>query len=406
MVSLSNHEASEPVLRPANMGNELVLDKPQIAADARPWRDPEAKPFVKIRDVTKKFGEVVAVSNVSLDIFEGELFCLLGGSGSGKSTLLRMLAGFENPTGGTIAIDGQDMADVPPYRRPVNMMFQSYALFPHMTVWNNIAYGLKRDHLPKADIEARVAELLKLVKLEGYDARKPHQLSGGQRQRVALARSLAKRPKLLLLDEPLGALDRKLREETQFELVKIQETTGVTFIVVTHDQEEAMSLSTRIGVMNQGEIAMIGEPADIYEFPNSRYVAGFIGSVNMFEGVVTEDEDSHVRIHSQEAGCDIHVSHGVDCAPDQVLWWAVRPEKITLTRDEPPAEYDGANVTNGVVEDVIYLGDMTVFQVVLESGKRIRVTKANSLRGDPDAISWDEPVWASWSGNAGSVLTS
>jgi len=383
-----------------------VLDKPEIAADTRPWRDPNAKPFVKIRDVTKKFGDVAAVSNVSLDIFKGELFCLLGGSGSGKSTLLRMLAGFEDLTAGSIEIDGQDMAGVPPYQRPVNMMFQSYALFPHMTVWNNIAYGLKRDHLPKSEIDARVAELLKLVKLEGYEARKPNQLSGGQRQRVALARSLAKRPKLLLLDEPLGALDKKLREETQYELVKIQETTGVTFIVVTHDQEEAMSLSTRIGVMNQGEIAMIGEPHDIYEFPNSRFVAGFIGSVNMFEGVVTEDEDDHVRIRSQEAGCDIYVSHGVDCAPDQILWWAVRPEKILLTRERPEPDFPDANITHGMVEDVVYLGDMSVFQVLLESGKRLRVTKANSLRGDPDAITWDEQVWASWSGNAGSVLTS
>ena len=383
-----------------------MLDKPEIAADTRPWRDPEAEPFVKIRGVTKKFGDVAAVSNVSLDIFKGELFCLLGGSGSGKSTLLRMLAGFEQPTEGSITIDGQDMAGVPPYRRPINMMFQSYALFPHMTVWNNIAYGLKRDHLGKAEIEVRVAELLKLVKLEGYENRKPSQLSGGQRQRVALARSLARRPKLLLLDEPLGALDKKLREETQFELVKIQETTGVTFIVVTHDQEEAMSLSTRIGVMNQGEIAMIGEPRDIYEFPNSRFVAGFIGSANMFEGIVSEDEDDHVRIRSTEAGCDIYVSHGVDCAPEQVLWWAVRPEKILLSRQKPTAEFGGANITHGVVEDVVYLGDMSVFQVALESGKKLRVTKANSLRGDPDAISWDEEVWASWSGNAGSVLTS
>src|SRR6185437_8881323 len=236
-----------------------VLDHPEIAADSRPCRDPAARPFVRIRDVSKKFGDVTAVSGVSLDIYKGELFCLLGGSGSGKSTLLRMLAGFEDLTTGTIEIDGQDMAGVPPYRRPVNMMFQSYALFPHLTVWNNIAYGLKRDPLPRAEIAARVAELLKLVKLEGYEARKPSQLSGGQRQRVALARALAKRPKLLLLDEPLGALDKKLREETQFELVKIQETLGVTFIVVTHDQEEAMSLATRIGVMNQGEIAMVGE---------------------------------------------------------------------------------------------------------------------------------------------------
>src|SRR5690606_18513336 len=250
-----------------------------------------------------------------------------GGSGSGKSTLLRMLAGFEEPTIGRIEIDGADMSGVPPYRRPVNMMFQSYALFPHMSVEKNIAYGLKRDGLAKGEIADRLEELLRLVKLEPYARRKPDQLSGGQRQRVALARALAKRPKLLLLDEPLGALDKKLREETQFELVKIQETLGVTFIVVTHDQEEAMSLATRIGVMNQGEIAMIGEPTDVYEFPNSRFVAGFIGSVNMVEGMVTEDEPDHVRIRSAELGCDIYVNHGVDCAPDQLLWWAIRPEK-------------------------------------------------------------------------------
>jgi putrescine transport system ATP-binding protein len=386
-----------------------MAKKPQIAADTRPWRDPNAKPFVRIRDVTKKFGDVLAVSDVSLDIFKGELFCLLGGSGSGKSTLLRMLAGFEEPTAGVIEIDGQDMAGVPPYRRPINMMFQSYALFPHMTVWSNIAYGLKRDHLPKAEIEARVAELLKLVKLEGYERRKPNQLSGGQRQRVALARSLAKRPKLLLLDEPLGALDKKLREETQFELVKIQETLGVTFIVVTHDQEEAMSLATRIGVMNQGEIAMVGEPTEIYEFPNSRFVANFIGSANMVEGVVTEDEPDHVRIRSAELGADIYVDHGVDCSPEQILWWAIRPEKIRLTREKPapqPGVPPDANMTKGFVEDIAYLGDMTVYQVRLDNGRYMRVTKANALRGDPDAISWDETVWASWSGSSGSVLTS
>jgi putrescine transport system ATP-binding protein len=384
------------------------VKKPQIAADTRPWRDPSAKPFVRIRDVTKKFGDVVAVSSVSLDIFKGELFCLLGGSGSGKSTLLRMLAGFEDLTAGTIEIDGQDMADVPPYKRPVNMMFQSYALFPHMTVWGNIAYGLKRDHLPRPEIDARVAELLKLVKLEGYEQRKPNQLSGGQRQRVALARALAKRPKLLLLDEPLGALDKKLREETQFELVKIQETTGVTFIVVTHDQEEAMSLATRIGVMNQGEIAMVGEPTEIYEYPNSRFVANFIGSANTYEGVVVEDEPDYVRIRSADAGTDIYVDHGVDCAPDQILWYSIRPEKIRLTREQPAVDpaLGPVNLSRGMVEDIAYLGDMTVYQVRLDNGKYMRVTKANSLRGDPDAISWDEQVWASWYGGAGSVLTS
>ena len=379
-----------------------MAKKPQIAADTRPWRDPSAKPFVRIRNVTKKFGDIAAVADVSLDIYKGELFCLLGGSGSGKSTLLRMLAGFEEPTAGRIEIDGQDMAGVPPYNRPVNMMFQSYALFPHMSVEQNVAYGLKRDGLPRAEIDARVRELLHLVKLDEYGRRKPHQLSGGQRQRVALARSLAKRPKLLLLDEPLGALDKKLREETQFELVKIQETLGVTFIVVTHDQEEAMSLATRIGVMNQGEIVMVGEPTDVYEFPNSRFVAGFIGSVNMFEGVVIEDEPDHVRIRSAEAGCDIHVGHGVDCAPDQTLWYAIRPEKITLSRERPEGD---ANITRGMVEDIAYLGDMSVFQIKLDSGRYVRVTKANSLRGDPDAIKWDEYVWCQWGDTSGSVLT-
>jgi putrescine transport system ATP-binding protein len=379
-----------------------MAKKPLPAADTRLWRDPAAKPFVRIRSVTKKFGDIAAVDDLSLDIYKGELFCLLGGSGSGKSTLLRMLAGFESPTSGTIEIDGQDMSKVAPYNRPVNMMFQSYALFPHMTVWNNIAYGLKRDNLLRSEIVGRVEELLKLVKLEAYAQRRPHQLSGGQRQRVALARALAKRPKLLLLDEPLGALDKKLREETQFELVKIQETLGVTFIVVTHDQEEAMSLATRIGVMNQGEIAMIGEPTEIYEFPNSRFVAGFIGSVNIFEGVVTEDEPDHVRIRSSEAGTDLYVGHGVECAPDQTLWFAIRPEKISLTRDRPLGD---ANIARGTVEDIGYLGDMSVFQVRLQSGKLVRVTKANSLRGDPNAITWDESVWCSWSDESGSVLT-
>ena len=381
-----------------------MAKKPQLAFETRPWRDQAAKPFVRIRNVTKKFGDVLAVSDVSLDIYKSELFCLLGGSGSGKSTLLRMLAGFEQPTSGRIEIDGQDMTDTPPYQRPVNMMFQSYALFPHMSVEQNIAYGLKRDHLPKAEIADRVAELLSLVKLQDYGRRRPHQLSGGQRQRVALARSLAKRPKLLLLDEPLGALDKKLREETQFELVKIQESLGVTFIVVTHDQEEAMTLATRIGVMNQGEIAMVGEPTDIYEFPNSRFVANFIGSANMVEGIVTEDEPDHVRIRSAELGSDIYVSHGVDCAPDQILWWAIRPEKMHLSREKPEAT-NGANVTTGVVEEIGYLGDMSVYQVVLESGKRIRVSQTNSIRGNPDAITWDEKVYVSWGGNAGSVLT-
>jgi len=380
------------------------LKKPQIAADTRPWRDPDATPFVRIRNVTKTFGDVYAVDDVSLDVYKGELFCLLGGSGSGKSTLLRMLAGFETATSGTIEIDGQSMTNVPPYDRPVNMMFQSYALFPHMTVERNIAYGLKRQGIARSEISDRVEELLKLVRLERFARRKPHQLSGGQRQRVALARSLARRPKLLLLDEPLGALDKKLREDTQYELVKIQETLGVTFIVVTHDQEEAMTLSTRIGVMNDGKIAQIGEPQEIYEFPNSRFVAGFVGSVNMFEGVVTEDADDHMRMDSSaEAGTDIYVSHGVDCAPEQTLWYAVRPEKMVLSRERPHGD---ANITRGLVEDIAYLGDMSVFRIVLDSGKRIQVTQTNLTRYDEQAISWDEHVYVSWAPDAGAVLVS
>lgn len=288
-----------------------------IVADTKPWEDPSEKPFISIRNVTKKFGAFTAVDNVSLDIYRSELFCLLGGSGCGKSTLLRMLSGFELPTSGSIIIDGQDMANTAPYDRPTNMMFQSYALFPHMNVEKNIAYGLKRDGMAKADVKNRVEEILELVQLGEFAKRKPHQLSGGQRQRVALARSLVKKPKVLLLDEPLGALDKKLREETQFELIKIQENLGVTFVVVTHDQEEAMTLSTRLGVMNAGEIVQVGEPHDVYEYPNSRFVSGFIGSVNIFEGQVLEDSENHVVIRSQDAKSDIYVSHGVSCTPHQ-----------------------------------------------------------------------------------------
>jgi putrescine transport system ATP-binding protein len=379
-----------------------VATNPTDLAD-KPWRDPNAKPFVRIKNVTKKFGDVVAVNNVSLDIFKGELFCLLGGSGSGKSTLLRMLAGFEDLTSGSIEIDGQDMAAVPPYSRPVNMMFQSYALFPHMNVAANIAYGLKREGMGRSEIDDRVAELLKMVKLENYGARKPHQLSGGQRQRVALARALAKRPKLLLLDEPLGALDKKLREETQFELVNIQDRLGITFIVVTHDQEEAMSLACRIGVMDDGYIEQVGEPREIYEYPNSRFVAGFVGSVNMFEGQVVEDEHDHVRIRSAEAGTDIYVGHGVACAPDQTLWFALRPEKIRLQREKPEGD---ANFTKGIVQDIIYFGDMSTYRIKLESGKLVLVTIPNIEREAEESITWEDRVYAVWGNTAGVVLTS
>jgi putrescine transport system ATP-binding protein len=373
------------------------------AATPRPWRDANATPFVRIKNVTKKFGSFVAVDNVSLDIYRGELFCLLGGSGCGKSTLLRMLAGFETPTSGTIEIDGQDQAGFPPYRRPTNMMFQSYALFPHMTVERNVGYGLRRDGVPRPEIARRVAEMLDMVQLGPFAGRKPHQLSGGQRQRVALARALIKRPKLLLLDEPLGALDKKLREETQFELVKIQQTVGVTFVVVTHDQEEAMTLATRIGVMTAGEIVQVGEPHDVYEYPNSRLVANFIGSVNMFEGRVIEDAEDHVRIRSEEAGCDIHVAHGVSCAPNQQLWFAIRPEKVRLGRERPDA---GANVTEGVVDEVAYLGNLSIFRVRLASGKQLRATRSNIERTDENAVRAGERVFVSWGDTAGVVVAS
>jgi putrescine transport system ATP-binding protein len=371
-------------------------------ATAKPWASGVEPPFVRIEKVTKKFGDFTAVDQVSLDIWKGELFCLLGGSGCGKSTLLRMLAGFETPTEGRISIDGQDMAGKPPYERPTNMMFQSYALFPHMTVEKNVAYGLLRDGMGREEARSRVAEMLKMVQLEGFAGRKPDQLSGGQRQRVALARSLVKRPKLLLLDEPLGALDRKLREETQFELIKIQETLGVTFIVVTHDQEEAMTLATRIGVMNAGRIVQVGEPPEIYEYPNSKFVADFIGSVNMFEGRVTEDEPDFVRLAVPELGGEIHVGHGVSCTLNQLMWYAVRPEKIRLTRERPAEMQNAFPVW---VEDVAYMGNLSIYRTMLPGGKYVHATRANLSRYEEDQITWHEDVWASWDDTAGVVLS-
>ncbi len=313
-----------------------------------------------------------------------------------------MLAGFEEPTSGSIFIDGQDMAGVPPYERPVNMMFQSYALFPHMTVQQNVEFGLHQDHVPRAEIRERVAAMLELVRMSEFAKRRPHQLSGGQRQRVALARSLVKRPKLLLLDEPLGALDRKLREHTQFELINIQEQLGVTFVVVTHDQEEAMTLATRIGVMNAGEIVQVGTPTDIYEFPTTRFVADFVGSVNMFEGRLVEDEPDYVRIESPELGAVIHVSHGISAPPDATVWSAIRPEKIRMSL-EPPGATD--NVVQGVVQEIAYLGDLSVYLVRVPTGRLVRVTQPNVSR-HASAITWDQRVYLHWDASSPVVLTS
>ncbi|HYE50286.1 MAG TPA: polyamine ABC transporter ATP-binding protein [Azospirillaceae bacterium] len=368
-----------------------------------PWNDPDAVPYVRIERVTKRFGDFTAVDDVSLSIYRREFFSLLGGSGSGKTTLLRMLAGFETPTEGKIFIDGVDMSGIPPYERPVNMMFQSYALFPHMTVEGNVAFGLHQDRVPKAEIRDRVQEILELVQLGQFAKRKPHQLSGGQRQRVALARSLVKRPKLLLLDEPLGALDKKLREQTQFELVNIQEKVGITFVVVTHDQEEAMTMSSRIAVMNKGRIAQTGTPTEIYEYPNSRFTAEFIGSVNMFAGRIVESEPDHSLIRSEEAGCDLYVSHAAHLPEGTPCWVAVRPEKISVSK-EPPADLS-RNAAQGIVREIAYLGDMSIYVIDLDSGRRVRVTAPNVTRRTELPITWEDRVYLTWRPFAGVVLT-
>jgi putrescine transport system ATP-binding protein len=372
-----------------------------IRRDFAPWNDPDAKPYIRFENVTKRFGDFTAVNNLSLTIFEREFFALLGASGCGKSTLLRMLAGFEEPTEGRILLDGQDLRGIQPYRRPVNMMFQSYALFPHMTVEKNIAFGLKQDGMAKADIDARVAEMLKLVKLERFAQRKPHQLSGGQRQRVALARSVAKRPKVLLLDEPLGALDKKLREETQFELMDLQQELGLTFVVVTHDQEEAMTMADRIAIMDKGEVMQVATPAEVYEAPNSRFVAGFVGNVNMFEGAVAERTEKTARI-TGSTGAQILVENAGDAAKGANVAFAIRPEKIKVSSKKPA---DGVNALEGEIYDIAYLGDMTVYHVKLEDGQVVRASTMNAARIVEDPLTWNDRAWVSFRPDAGVVLT-
>jgi putrescine transport system ATP-binding protein len=368
-----------------------------------PWDDPAAKPLIEYRGVTKRFGDFVAVENLDLKIYPREFFALLGPSGCGKTTLMRMLAGFENPTQGDVVLDGKSVVGVPPYRRPVNMMFQSYALFPHMNVEQNIGFGLKQDGMPKADIAVRVAEMLKLVKLEPFAKRKPHQLSGGQRQRVALARSLAKRPKVLLLDEPLGALDKKLRQETQFELMDLQQTLGMTFLVVTHDQEEAMTVADRIAVMDKGRIIQVATPSEIYEQPNSRYVASFIGDVNMFEGKTVPTENGITRIECGALGMAIESEGGHKPGSGEAAWFAVRPEKVRITSEAPTAS-NGVNAVPGEVWDIAYLGDMSIFHVKLANGQMMSATRANVSRIVDRPIGWEDKVWLSWDRNAGVVL--
>ena len=360
------------------------------------------KDFIRIRGVSKLFGDFAAVNKVDLDIAQGELFSILGGSGCGKTTLLRMLAGFEVPTSGTIEIDGVDVTHQAPYDRPVNMMFQSYAIFPHMSVAKNIGYGLRKDRVAKAEIEKRVDQMLELVQLSELKNRKPDQLSGGQRQRVALARALIKQPKVLLLDEPLAALDKKLRERTQFELMNIQDELGITFVVVTHDQEEAMTLSSRIAVMDKGEFQQVGTPKEIYEFPTNRFVADFIGTINTFQAVVTVVDDEQIKAYSDEAGETLTALGRQLVEVGQTVEIAVRPEKIFVSK-EKPTNPDDVRI-EGVVDDFGYLGNRSLYRIRLQSGKILQVSSQNRRRSISRFLEWEDKVWLSWRPRSAVVL--
>jgi putrescine transport system ATP-binding protein len=360
---------------------------------------PDKVGYLVTEKLVKRFDEAIAVDEVSLSIGQGEIFALLGSSGCGKSTLLRMLAGFESPTSGRILLGGQDVAKLAPYDRPINMMFQSYALFPHLDIWENVAFGLKREGLPRDEIKQRVGEMLDLVQLGAYAKRKPHQLSGGQQQRVALARSLAKRPKLLLLDEPLGALDKKLREQTQFELVNIIEKVGVTCVMVTHDQEEAMTMASRIAVMSKGRVLQVGSPEEVYEHPANRFVADFIGNVNVFEGRLSVDEVD--RCAAVTGIGEIHVGHGVSGTLNMPVGIAVRPEKIEISKTRPDV---AVNVFTGKVKEIAYFGSYNTFIVVATDGTRVKITEANTSRQELSDITWEDDVYFWWGDRSGVLL--
>ena len=367
-----------------------------------PWDDPQARPLVRFEGVTKRFGGQAAVEDVSLDIYEREFFALLGPSGCGKTTLMRLLAGFEAPDAGRILLEGRDIAGLPPHARPTNMMFQSYALFPHLSVAQNVAFGLRQQRLPRREIADRVEEMLALVRLEGLGRRRPDQLSGGQKQRVALARAIAPRPRILLLDEPLAALDKTLRDETQFELMRLQHDLAMTFMIVTHDQEEAMVVADRLAVMREGQLAQVGRPAEVYEAPANRYVADFIGEVNLFEGVVEAQDGGRVRVVAGEApeGLVAEAEGGLEHR--RTVWLAVRPEKMVLHTEPPPP---GPNRLAGRIVDIGYLGDWTTYVVETARGRTVRAARANATRAAARPVGWDDPVWLTFAPDAAVVLT-
>ncbi len=406
---LEEIELAEQKNQQAQAGNESAAKAPEQKKTANPNKPTveeiqKRKPLLEIKKLTKVFdGGVVAVDAVDLTIYQGEIFALLGSSGCGKSTLLRMLDGLEIPTSGEIIIDGQNLADVPAYKRPVNMMFQSYALFPHMTVEQNIAFGLKQDKLPKQEIQERVDEMLELVHMSDYRNRKPYQLSGGQRQRVALARSLAKRPKLLLLDEPMGALDKKLRAKMQLELVDIIERVGVTCVMVTHDQEEAMTMAGRVAIMDKGEFVQIGDPEEIYENPNSVFTAEFIGSVNLFEGTLGENDAAHSIIESPELMHPFYINSGTNIADGMKVTVALRPEKIWI--DQKPSQDKKYNYAEGIVDNIAYMGDISIYHVKIASGKVVTVTIPNVDRFRNNQPTWDDKVYLYWEPDSAVVLT-
>ncbi|MEM9575707.1 MAG: ABC transporter ATP-binding protein [Pseudomonadota bacterium] len=366
-----------------------------------PWDDPAEKPLIRFKSVTKRFGGFTAIDDLTLDIFEKEFFALLGPSGCGKTTMMRMLAGFETPTSGVIELAGEDIAPIPPNKRAVNMMFQSYALFPHLSVYENIAFGLRRDKMPKADLETRVAEMLKLTRLEKFARRKPHQISGGQRQRVALARSLAKAPKLLLLDEPLGALDAKLRQATQFELMDIQEKTGTTFVIVTHDQEEAMTVASRVAVMDEGRVMQVATPEHIYEAPDNLYVADFIGDVNIISGQARAKGDDAFDVSWHDGQTPLRATSKRAFADGQSCHLALRPEKVSI-HAEKPGQID--NVVPGKVIDIAYLGNLSTYHVEIPGGQIMKAQVANTRRVSRRSFTWEDNVWLSWTNTAGILL--